>query len=178
MTEYAYDGWHKIELLEYRGKTIERINMLDGVMALMKDMNDNICLVKQYRPAADAFTLELPAGVLDKPHLSKTDTLMEEIEEECLLDRKYFDVSPHPYMKLRSVPGSLNGSISFYYVDADIENEPYAFIPNESDPDVDGIIWMPINDVLDMVLNSNDYSFEPSTVSAILMYDKLFKGEI
>ena len=55
----------------------------DGAAAVVPVMDDGrILLVRQYRPALERFTLELPAGKLDYPGEDKMECAARELEEE------------------------------------------------------------------------------------------------
>ncbi|MBR1814118.1 MAG: NUDIX hydrolase [Lachnospiraceae bacterium] len=55
----------------------------DGAAAVVPVMDDGrILMVRQYRPALERFTLELPAGKLDAPGEDKCECAARELEEE------------------------------------------------------------------------------------------------
>ncbi len=57
-----------------------------GAVAVVALDNDEVILVRQYRPALDTEMLELPAGKLDVPGESRPDAARRELIEEAGLD--------------------------------------------------------------------------------------------
>lgn len=61
----------------------------DGVMILAIDEEDNIILVKQFRPAIGDYIYELPAGMIDKGEDLETAAKRELFEETGLKAKSY-----------------------------------------------------------------------------------------
>ncbi|QRN85072.1 NUDIX hydrolase [Clostridia bacterium] len=92
--EYLYQGWLKIFRKQRNGRKYEILESPSAVAAVLLDEEDRILLVKQYRPAVEKMTWEIPAGCLDKPALSPVEVMVEEIEEECALNIQSSDLQP------------------------------------------------------------------------------------
>jgi len=71
-----------VVLDKYRGpETFHSIQQADYVSVIAVDLQGRIPIVRQYRPALDTYTLELPGGLLDQhesPELSAERELLEE----------------------------------------------------------------------------------------------------
>lgn len=83
--EYLYRGWLKIFRRQINGRKYEILESPSAVASVLTDEKNRILLVKQYRPAVEKMTWEIPAGCLDKPELSPVEVMVEEIEEECAI---------------------------------------------------------------------------------------------
>lgn len=65
------------------GETVERIVITHpGAVAVVPCIGDDVVLIEQYRAAADAVVLELPAGKIDDPADGKEETARRELIEE------------------------------------------------------------------------------------------------
>jgi ADP-ribose pyrophosphatase len=79
--------WFDVEQVDYehldsfRGKPYYRINSPDGVIVLAMTRVDEIVLVRQFRPALNKYTLELPAGSID-PGETLEQAVAREFHEE------------------------------------------------------------------------------------------------
>jgi ADP-ribose pyrophosphatase len=79
-----------------------------GVLAL--DPEDNVTMVRQYRPAVRSHLLELPAGLLDVAGEPALDTAKRELYEEAGLVAEDWQVLIDPYTS----PGMSDESIRIY----------------------------------------------------------------
>ncbi|XP_063933165.1 uncharacterized protein LOC135144965 isoform X2 [Zophobas morio] len=83
---------------------------------------ERVLLVKQFRPAVDAYTLELPAGLVDEGE-TKEEAALRELKEECgysgHLANEISDFVP----LLTSSPGLTNESLSLVAVDIDLNSK-------------------------------------------------------
>lgn len=79
--------WFSIEqesfghLESLKGKPYYRINSPDGVIILAMTEDDEIILVKQFRPALKQYTLEFPSGFINKSELPREAATRELCEE-------------------------------------------------------------------------------------------------
>lgn len=150
-----YKGFLEIEEIqaELKGKQVtrERLVMKDAVAGVVIDARGRIGLVSQYRPTAGAQTWELPAGVLDKPHLSIEETLIEELEEECgiakdeILEIKKPIIGSDYYMLM----GCSNSKLSMFVVY--VKEQENKQIPEDND--VDEVRWFNLDEVTKLMAN-------------------------
>ena len=82
-----YKGFYQLYkvTIEDEGKTYERevIETGNAVAALVYDTSrQRFIFVEQFRPAANQYLLELPAGLLDKEGESHEEALIREVKEE------------------------------------------------------------------------------------------------
>eukprot|EP00929_Paragymnodinium_shiwhaense_P098080 TRINITY_DN59616_c0_g1_i2.p1 TRINITY_DN59616_c0_g1~~TRINITY_DN59616_c0_g1_i2.p1 ORF type:complete len:240 (+),score=40.04 TRINITY_DN59616_c0_g1_i2:68-787(+) len=80
---------------------------------------EQILLVKQFRPALNAYTLELPAGLVDKGETPGAAALRE-LKEECGYIGKLVSVTARG---LPVSPGLTNGNVALAVVDVDLSLE-------------------------------------------------------
>ena len=74
----------KVTLPDGRGLELEVVKHPGGAVISAIDENDQVCLLRQYRHAADASILwELPAGCIDPDDASPLATAKRELEEEA-----------------------------------------------------------------------------------------------
>lgn len=79
--------WFSVEQVSLDGETsledqpYYRINSSDGIMVLAMTSDEKIILVRQFRPAQNQYTLELPSGFI-KDHELPRDAAMRELKEE------------------------------------------------------------------------------------------------
>lgn len=65
------------------GETVERVVIAHpGAVAIVPRIGDDVVLIEQYRAAADAVVLEVPAGKLDHPADGIEETARRELLEE------------------------------------------------------------------------------------------------
>ena len=77
---------------------------------------DEILLVQQFRPAVNAYTLELPAGLIDKGETAQ-DAALRELKEECGYVGQVTDgLSP----ALPMSPGMTNENVVSVAIDVDM----------------------------------------------------------
>lgn len=142
-----YNGFHKIYEVETevedRKVTRERLHLPSAVGGLVKDEDGRIALVSQYRPVIGLNTKEIPAGVLDK-NLTEKETLIEELEEECGLNRdEVLFVNEEPLTKYFMVAGSSDATMAIYdvHVNGSQENQKI-----HDDNDVDAVEWVTLEE--------------------------------
>lgn len=149
--ELVYDGFHKIKRITamLKGKEVfrEKLILKDAVAALVIDADNKIALVSQYRPTAKKNTLELPAGLMDKPNLSKIEVLLEELQEECEIEKEdILKVSETPYHDYFMVAGSSDARISLYEIRVTKQ-----FNKKVADVDVDEVIWVSLEEMKQLI---------------------------
>ena len=79
---------------------------------------DEIVCVKQYRPPVDAYTIELPAGLID-PGEEPAKAAVREFQEETGYIGKVLDVSPASYLS----PGLTNESACIVRLEVDMTED-------------------------------------------------------
>ena len=79
---------------------------------------DEIVCVKQYRPPVDAYTIELPAGLIDSGE-EPAKAAVREFHEETGYIGKVLDLSPASYLS----PGLTNESACLVRLEVDMTNE-------------------------------------------------------
>ena len=141
---YIYDGFHKIEMIkaEMKGKTVsrERLIIPSAVGGLVVDSKGRVALVSQYRPTIGQYTKEIPAGILDK-NLSKIDTLLEELEEECEIKRTdIVHIYHKPFKEYYMITGSSDAKITLYAILVNDQGLDHKEILDDND--VESIEWV------------------------------------
>jgi len=119
-TEVVYDGWMKLIRKQVNEKWYEVLENHDAVSAIVKDKNGKILLVEQYRPAMDVNTLEIPAGVIDKP-LTNEEIMAEELAEEANLQVDAACIKEAVCFK--PIVGFSNSTTWIYEVQLNVEGE-------------------------------------------------------
>lgn len=147
----VYDGWHKIKLItaKLKGREVKRelLMLPSAVGAILIDTTGRVGLVRQYRPTIDRMCWEIPAGVLDKPHLTPLETLIEEIQEECeITPQEILELNETPLCTYYMVTGSSDATMSIYYarVLAQLDR-------TVSDADVDELKWFTVDELNQLV---------------------------
>lgn len=152
MTEkLVYDGWHKIALVEaeIKGQKVmrEKLVIKDSVAALVIDENGRMGLVRQYRPTTGEYLWEVPAGVMDKPHLNQIDTIMEELQEECeIMESDVNYIVEKPIYNYFMMAGSSDAKMSIYKISVKEQKDKLV-----SDADVDEVRWFTKREIASMV---------------------------
>ncbi|MEN3015641.1 MAG: NUDIX hydrolase [bacterium] len=89
-----------------------------GAAACLIKIKDKFILVKQYRKALNKFTLEIPAGKIDKNDLNPIHSIVREVKEEVGLEVNQQDLI---FLgKIYTTPGFCNEVIYLYYTHLDI----------------------------------------------------------
>lgn len=115
--QQVYDGWLKLYKLEHEGRTYEILDNHDAVAAIVLDADQKILLVEQYRPALGVNTLELPAGVVDKPGLTLQEIMAEELMEEALLSIDPDDLEQ--VIVFKPIVGFSKSQMTVFYMHCD-----------------------------------------------------------
>ena len=94
------------------------------ILAILKNnptnpLQDEIVCVKQFRPPVNAYTIELPAGLIDANEDTSTAALREFTEETGYINGKVTKVLPASYLS----PGLTNESASLVRIEVDMSLE-------------------------------------------------------
>lgn len=174
--DMLYDGFHKIRkvVATIKGKEVirEQLVIKPGVAALIIDENDRIALVKQYRPVPNITSYELPAGILDKPHLTEIETLLEELQEECELSLDdIISYNEQPIDEYYMVVGSSDSKLKIFEIRVKAQKELVKLV---DDVDVDCVMWCTFEEVGELIKNK---SIQDSKTKNAFNYLKIKKLE-
>jgi ADP-ribose pyrophosphatase len=92
--QLVYDGWLKIFRRYHGDRAYEVLGDYNAVSAVIVNENEDILLVKQFRPALMRETLEIPAGTMDNEEEDEIGCLLRELKEETGLDIRPQTVKP------------------------------------------------------------------------------------
>lgn len=147
-----YNGFYGVELIEreIKGKikVFERLKIRDAVAAVVVDTQGKVGLVYQYRPCVGQFTIELPAGLMDKPGLTKQQILAEELYEECgvaMLD--IHSMSENPCASYYPLCGGSDTRMEIYEVRLNCKGRDIYV----DDADVELVKWYTVEEIQIMI---------------------------
>lgn len=104
-------------------ESVERTNSTGAVMiASFLKQSRRVLFVRQYRPPAGKYTIELPAGLLDKDNESVEQAALRELYEETGYTGKVLQVLPPAY----SSPGMSRETITIVFVEINDADYPVA----------------------------------------------------
>lgn len=154
MNNVLYDGFHRIEevKLKRNGKTVirEKLILKDAVAGIVTDEHNQIAIVTQYRPNLQVKTKEIPAGVLDKPQLTPTETLIKELEEECHIKQSdILSISDKPVYHYYMIGGNSDAKIQLY--DVKVKSQGFVKKNINDDNDVELVEWITLNELQQLV---------------------------
>jgi len=129
-----------------------------GVGILAIDENDSVIMVKQYRKPYEEFLLEIPAGKLEKG-----EAPVECAERELLEETGYKADILERLSEIYPSPGFLDERL-FVFRAKNLKNDG---IQNLDEDEHIEILYIPFNEVLEMVLSSKIK--DAKTIVAILM---------
>lgn len=147
-----YDGFHKIEEFTVNMKGIpkkrERILIKSAVAAVATDIKRRVALVYQYRPCTGEKLYELPAGLLDKEGLSPQEILIEELYEECGIEKSMIEaISSTPVHHYYMICGSSDATMSLFRV----RLNTIGITKEVPDEDVEKVEWFSIDQLSELI---------------------------
>ena len=135
---------HHVVSLPNGKQSTRDIVLHNGAVAVLVVHEGKILLVRQYRKAIEAHTLEIPAGKLDHDGESPLEAAKRELEEETKLSanewRKVVDLVP--------TPGYCNEKIHLY------EAKGIHHLENAAPLDEDEFVsieWIPVEEVIQKI---------------------------
>ena len=132
----------------------------DGAAAVLPVMDDGkILMVRQYRNALDRFTLEIPAGKLDKPDEPMIECAGRELEEETGYRSEHIEY----LMTVNTTVAFCNEKIGVYIARDLIPSKQHL----DADESIDVEAWE-VKDLLELIYSGK--MTDAKTVAAILSY--------
>lgn len=128
-----------VELPNGRQAALEIVRHPGGAAAVALDEQERVCLLRQFRHAADGWLWELPAGKLDPGETPLATASRELIEEGGVAASDWTDLG-----MLHSSPGVLAEAIHLFLARG-LESRNREHHPEE----VIEIHWLPLNQALD-----------------------------
>lgn len=105
--------WFSIDAIPYESpskKPYYRLSCNDSVCIIAKTVDNKFILVRQYRPAIGAFTLEFPSGYVDEGESAE-----EAIKREFTEETGFVCESVSCMGSLRIAPSRLNNTVHVYF---------------------------------------------------------------
>lgn len=138
----VYNGFHKVAVLEteMKGKKVQREQLLvkSAVAAIVTDDEGKIGLVTQYRPIIGKHTKEIPAGLIDKEGLTPEEILIEELYEECGIEKnEILSIEPTEIPPYFMMGGSSDATLTIFRVKVTKQCNKIV-----EDADVDEVEWV------------------------------------
>lgn len=152
--ETIYDG-HIIRVEKLEGRW-EVVRHADAVALLVLNAEGEMLCVRQQRPAVDALTLEVPAGLID-PGESPEQAARRELQEEA-----GFDADVTLLSRFYASPGFSDELLYLFRA----ENLRESRLPMDDDEDIE-VVWRRPAEVLDE-LRDGSVTGAATTVTAAL----------
>ena len=143
-----------------------------AAVVLAVDEDERVCCIRQYRHAAQATLIELPAGICDQegedPQLTAERELREEVELQASDWRHLMTLNPsagittelHRIYLARGLSHADRGDFEMHAEEAELER-----------------VWVPVDELVDAVLANRIQ--ESPMAAAVLAYDVLRRrGEL
>lgn len=137
----VYDGWIKVYKREIGDKSYDILKNHDAVAVFLINDEDEVLLVRQYRPALMMETMEIPAGVLDVEGESVDECAAREVFEESGI--KLESSSLKKMLQYKPMMGLSNSTMSIFLGRVEKENSKINI--NLEDDEVTEAFWMPMN---------------------------------
>lgn len=148
---------------DHNGKQFERdIVHHHGGVGLLAQQDGKLLFVKQYRPAADQYLLEIPAGKLEQGE-NPYEAGLRELEEET----GFTTLVLHKICQMYSTPGFCSEILYIYACDV-LQRVEHPR-PMDEDEEIE-LVWIGIDEALTMI--EQDQIIDAKTIVAI-QYAKL-----
>lgn len=161
-----YDGWLKLYERNIENRKYCIINNYDAVGCIIINGNDEILLVKQYRPTVMRETLEIPAGCLDVPGENPAETAVRELKEETKLI--VIKDSLEKVFKYNSNIGFCTSFMTLYFSKID---KPTYTEEDMHEEDVTNVIWMPLK-TFDEKIKNEEITDNKTIMAYLILKDK------
>lgn len=141
-----YDGWLKLYERTINDRKYCIIDNYDAVGCIIINEDNEILLVKQYRPAIMKETLEIPAGCMDTPGENPVDTAVRELKEETKLVVSKDQLKK--VVKYNSNVGFCKSMMALFYgkIGKPVYTKEYVY-----EEDVTNVIWLPLKEFEKMI---------------------------
>lgn len=176
MKTYLFDGFHKISEVEatIKGNKVkrEKLHLKSAVAGLVIDENNRMALVTQYRPTIGKTIKEIPAGVLDKKGLTPLETLLEELEEECEINKdEIISINEKPIYEYYMIVGSSDALISIYEIRVKTQENKLV-----DDSEVECVEWLTAEEV-ERYINEG-LSPDPKTIVSYQYFKSMMENSL
>ena len=148
-----------IELPDGQIRHYDYVKNRDGAAMLLVDDEERVLLVRQYRNVEDAYTLEIPAGVMDPEDRTPEVTAVREAKEET----GFYPRSVYPVARVLNAAGLFDEHTSIF-LGKDLAEEKLEEDPDESIE----VLRIPVSEALEMVYDGR--IIDGKTIIAILSY--------
>lgn len=163
-----YDGWLKLYERDIDGRKYCIINNYDAVGCIIINNNNEILLVKQFRPTVMRNTLEIPAGCLDVPGEDPVETAVRELKEETKLLVEDNDLEK--VFKYNSNIGFCTSYMTLYFGKID---KPVYTEEDINEEDVTKVIWMPLK-AFEGKIKNEEITDNKTIMSYLILKNKHF----
>lgn len=161
-----YDGWLKLYERTINGRKYCVINSHDAVASIIVNGNNEILLVRQYRPSILKETLEIPAGCMDVYGEENVETMVRELKEETKLIVAKEQLQK--IIKYNSNVGFCSNTMILYYGKID---KPIYTKEDMHEEDVTKVIWMPLKTFEEKIKNE-EITDNKTIVSYLILKSK------
>jgi ADP-ribose pyrophosphatase len=160
----VYDGWIKVYKRDVQGRNYDILKNHDAVSVFLLNDQEEVLLVRQYRPALMMETMEIPAGVLDIAGESAEQCAAREVLEETgvILESG----SLKKILQYKPMMGLSNSTM--YIFTGCVEKKKANINLDLEDDEVTEAFWMPIENLGLNIQEGN--IFDSKTLMAYYYY--------
>ena len=129
---------------------------------------NELLIRKIYRPIIGNYTLEIPAGTLDK-NISKKDIIIEELEEECGISKEdIISISEEPILTYKIIENMSDGEMNIYLIKVkNIDSKP------KEEDDVEEVNFYTLEEVSSLI--KNKIITDPKTLIGYYTYKDMIQ---